>query len=723
MLRSLAGADMPKLQENTFVSLKTPLGPEVLLLESMSGVEGVSRLFHFDLELLSEDHEIEFNKLIGQPVTVTLDLHGAPEPRYLHGHISRFQQLRNRNGLAHYRAELVPWLWFLTQTTDCRIFQDKRVDDIIEQVCKEHGHRDVRSDLESTYPKMDFCVQYRETDFAFLSRLMEHFGISYYFEHAKDKHVLVLVDSLAKFSDCHGQKAARYKEDERVVDLAEDPGVVTDLLLRQEVRPAKFTHRDYNFERSQQTLEAGAKGTLKASHPAYEIYDHPGKFLVRDNGETMAKLRMQALEARHLLIHGTSTCRPFLAGYTFELTDHPRKDVNNKYLLLEVTHDLCAGGYTDEPPHYQNHFSCMPVKDPGMVPLRPARVTPWPRVEGPQTAVVVGESGEEIYTDKHGRIKVQFHWDREGKKDEKSSCWIRVSQGWAGKGFGAIFLPRIGQEVIVDFLEGDPDQPILTGAVYNAQQTPPYELPKDKTKSTIKTNSYKGSGFNEFRFEDKSGSEEIFLHAQKDLNEVVGHDHTTTVSNNQVITVKGHQTISVQGKGQSGTKVAGKEVKGSALDVMGNAVVNASDTASITAPTSITLTCKGSSITLEPGKITMTAGGKATIVLDANALMKANGGGTVFLDANANMNGNGGGTVFLDANAKMHGKGGGTLLLDANAKMNGNGGGTVFLDGTASVTGSEVTAKASGTASLGGAKVAVVGDGTVDIKGGLVKIN
>lgn len=703
---------MPKTQSNTFVSLSTPLGPEVLLLERLSGVEGVSRLFHFEMELLSEDPEIDFSKIVGQPVTVSLDLHGLQAPRHLHGHISRFQQLRNRSGLACYRAELVPWLWFLTQTTDCRIFQNKRVHDIIEQICKDHGHRDIRNDLEGAYAKMEYCVQYRETDFAFVSRLMEHFGISYYFEHKKDKHVLVLVDSLSKFAECPGQKAARYKEDERVVDLLADPGVVTDLRMRQDVRPAKFTYRDYNFERPQQTLEAVSKGTIKVKYPAYEVYDHPGKFLVRDEGEALARLRMQALETTYLLINGTSTCRPFMPGYTFELTGHPRGDANNKHLLLEVNHDISAGGYTDEKPHYENHFSCIPVQDPGMIPLRPARITPWPRVEGPQTAVVVGESGEEIFTDKHGRIKVQFHWDREGKRNEESSCWVRVSQGWAGKGFGAMFLPRVGQEVIVDFLEGDPDQPIVTGAVYNAQQTPPYELPKDKTKSTIKTNSYKGSGFNEFRFEDKAGEEEIFLHAQKDFNETIKNNHTTNVGADQTITVKknlsihvdGHQSISISGKGTGQKDPKGQDVKGSTLNVVGNGVIDASDSISITAPNKITLTCGGSSISMVPGSITLTAGDGASVTLTADAVIK---GGLTHMDGSSTGKVTAPTIEATGTNIKISGS--------ADVKASGSGS-SLTLDANADLAGTKASV-------AGKAATVVSGGASVDITAALIKIN
>lgn len=703
-------------QINSFAAIQTDLGPDVFLLEGLQGVERMSRLFHFELDLLSEHPPIDFGKVVGHAVSIRIDIPALTSPRYLHGHISQISQLRGKDGFSHYRAELVPWLWFLTRTTDCRIYRGS-VTEIIQQVCKDHGHTDIQLDVDDEVKtqKLEYCVQYRESDFSFISRLMEHHGISYYFEHHKDHHVLVLVNQPGKYPSCLGADAAlTYKEDSR------DPGVISDLLLRQEVRSQKAVHRDYNFETPQIVLEVGASGTVQSKHGEYEIYDyHPGRYRERGPGEAMAKKRMQELEGSHRVVRGTSSFRGMESGHQFELTGHTRDDVNAKYVALEVWHSLSVGGYVDEAPAYRNEFVALPVDTP----LRPDQLTPRPVVEGPQTAVVVGEAGEEIYTDAHGRVKVQFHWDRLGKKNEDSSCWVRVSQGWAGKGFGAIFLPRVGQEVIVDFLEGDPDQPILTGAVYNAHQTPPYELPANRTKSTIKTNSYKGSGFNELRFEDKADQEEIFLHAQKDLNEVVGHDHTTTVKNNQVITVTGHQTISVQGQGQSGKKVANKEVKGSALDVTGNAVVNASDKASITAPTSITLTCQGSSLTLEPGKITMTAGGKATIVLDANALMKANGGGSVFLDANAKMNGKSGGTVFLDANAKMNGNGGGTVFLDANAKMNGNGGGTVLLDSNAKVTGNEVTVAASGTASVGGKKVSVGGEATVDIKGGLVKIN
>ena len=714
---------MPKTQANTFVSVSTPLGSDVLLLETLSGVESISRPFHFELGLLSEDPEIDFTKIVGQPITITLDLHGANEPRYLHGHIRSFTQLRNRDGFAHYRAELVPWLWFLTQTTDCRIFQNKSVDEIIEQVCQDLGHRDLRSDLSGSYAKLEYCVQYRETDFAFVSRLMEHFGISYFFEHKKDKHVLVLVDSPAKFPECPGQKKARYKEDDRVTDLLADPGIITDLQLRQEVHSGKISYRDHNFERPPQTLEVAAKGTIKVDYASYEQYDYPGKYLVRDQGESLAKLRMQSLEARHLMISGSSTCRPFLPGYTFELTEHPRPDANTKYLLLSVRHDLCAGGYTKDVATYTNCFVCIPAK----AQLRPERLTPKPRVEGPQTAVVVGESGEEIYTDKHGRIKVQFFWDRQGKQDQESSCWVRVSQGWSGKGWGAMFIPRIGMEVIVDFLEGDPDQPLVTGAVYNAQQTPPYPLPAERSKSTVKTNSYKGDGFNELRFEDKSGSEEIFVHAQKDQNEVILHDHTTDVGNDQTLkvghdqseTVGHNQTVGV-GNDQSITVGHDQTVQidnDQNTSVSGHMMVTISKTLTETVGINYAETV-GMAMELTVGASFAETVGISKNVNIGKSLSESIGA-SHSESIKDNLTVEAGKNIQLTAGKQITEKSGKELTLDAGTKVV-----IVAADEISLKTGSaSIVLKKSGDISISGAKITVKASGDLVLKGSKIAQN
>lgn len=703
---------MLRTQANTFLSIETPLGPHALLLEGMVGVERISRLFHFELDLLSHDHEIPFEKIVGQPVTITLQLASVDQPqRYIHGHVSHFSQLRGKHGYAYYRAQVVPWLWFLTRTTDCRIFQQQKVPEIIEVICADHGFHDIKNSLEGDFETLEYCVQYRESDFAFISRLMEHHGISYYFEHQKDKHVMVLANSTGGYTACPGQKAARYKEDGRVTEPLLGPGVVTDLRLRQEVRPTKVTYRDYNFERPQQSLEVEVPGTVKKDRDdPFEVYDyHPGRYLQRGGGESLAKLRMQELEATHWMANGQSCCRAFLPGYTFDLAGHHRTDANRKYLLVEVRHSATAGGYVDETPHYHNEFACIPAKTL----LRPQKVTPRPIVEGPQTALVVGEDGEEIYTDKegHGRVKIQFHWDREGEKDEESSCWVRVSQGWAGKGFGIFFLPRVGQEVIVDFLEGDPDQPILTGAVYNAHQTPPYPLPAERTKSTIRTNSYKGSGFNELRFEDKGGSEEIFLHAQKDLNEVVGHNHSTTVKVNESSSAGANQSFSA-GANQS-------------LSAGANQSLSAGANQTVTVKKDQTMTVQDGKCTTTVATGSYSVGAKQAVSLSStDATLSAVAKAQVSVQSQ---------TAGVDLKAK-------TLLAgEAESKATLKAPDVWIGDKKITVEGTEIEIKGSAKITLqvggcaikiepsgitiSGTKITSAASGTQEISGALVKIN
>jgi type VI secretion system secreted protein VgrG len=369
--------------------------------------------------------------------------------------------------------------------------------------------------------------------------------------------------------------------------------------------------------------------------------------------------------------------------------------------------------------------------------FRPDIVTPKPRVWGPQTAIVTGPDGEEIHTDLHGRIKVRFHWDRQHPFDDTSSCWVRVAQTWAGPGWGAVVIPRIGMEVVVAFLDGNPDRPLVVGCVYNGANKPPYQLPDEKTKSTFKSQSTPNAdGFNEFRFEDAKGSEEVFLHAQKDLNEKVENNHTLgvgvdqsyDVGQHQTITVGGDQKITVTGSQFVTVKGAPKkgDFKGSATDVTGKYTVHASDLIKMDAPNSITLECPGSSIVLEPGKITMTAGGHATIVLDANVFAKSNGGSTILLDGNACMKANGGGKVLLDANVLAQSNGGSKVVLDGNALMKANGGGKVLLTADALVEANgggkvDLTADAllkGAKAEVNGGNVTIHGDSAVNVDGG-----
>lgn len=542
---------MPPTQENRLIAIDTPLGPNVLLLRGFTGHEAISRLFGFELDLLSIDPEIKFEDIIGQKVTIRVRL-GKEKERFFHGVISRFMQTGSDVGMANYRATMVPALWFLTRTADCRIFQNKKVPDIIQEIFKENGVTDIKTVLKATYEPRDYCVQYRETDFNFVSRLMEQYGIFYFFEHEEKKHTVVLSDDLSAHQPCPEQSKVSWNP-HGSDNLDED--VITSLQWEETFRFGKYAVTDYNFETPSTSLRSEVKTQIDVGgNDKYEIYDYPGEYGKKAEGDGIAKIRMQEEEAQYKLISGSGGARVFTTGYKFTLQDYVRKDVNGDYVLTQVQHVASVGNaYTagaaggGNESDYSNSFICIPAKRP----FRPPQVTPKPMVQGPQTAVVVGKSGEEIWTDKYGRVKIQFHWDRYGKMNESSSCWTRVSQNWAGKNWGAMFIPRIGQEVIVEFLEGDADQPIITGRVYNAEQTVPYALPANQTQSGIKSNSSKGGGgSNEWRFEDKKGSEEIYLHGQKDWtiaiendkNQTVGHDETLSVGNNRTKKVKVDQS-------------------------------------------------------------------------------------------------------------------------------------------------------------------------------------
>ena len=521
---------MALTQDNRLIAIDTPLGSDVLLLRGVSGQEAISRLFSFELDLLSTDPEIKFDQIIGQSVTIRVRLTGDQE-RFFHGIISRFMQTGSDAGLANYRATMVPKLWLLTRTADCRIFQNKTIPDIIQSVMKDNGITDLRTVLTGTYEPRDYCVQYRETDFNFVSRLMEQYGLFYFFEHEETKHTLVLSDDLSAHKPCPDQTDVSWNP-QGGESFEED--VITGLQWEETFRFGKYAVTDYNFETPSTSLMAEvATKTKVGGNDKFEIFDYPGEYGKKAEGDGIATLRMEEEEAQYKVITGSGGVRVFTTGYTFTLQDYMRKDMNGEYLLTQVQHAAsvgntyeageAGGGNQDE---YSNAFTCIPAKTP----FRARQVTPKPMVQGLQTAVVVGKSGEEIWTDEYGRVKVQFHWDRYGEKNEESSCWVRVAQNWAGKKWGAMFIPRIGQEVIVEFVDADPDRPIVTGRVYNAEQTVPYDLPANQTISTVKSYSSKGGeGFNEFRFEDKKGEEQIFLHAQKNMDIKVLNDRFETI--------------------------------------------------------------------------------------------------------------------------------------------------------------------------------------------------
>ena len=546
---------MSLTQTNRQIGIDTPLGEDVLLLRSFQGHEAVSRLFTFDLDLVSEDLSVNYDDIVGKAVTVRLGLSDG-SLRYWNGFVSRFIQAGRDSNVAVYQATIVPWLWFLDQTTDCRIFQNKTAPEIIKQIFQENSYNDVLLRLYGDFVKRDYCVQYRESDFNFVSRLMEEEGIFYFFEHEDGKHTLILGNDPAAHKECPKQPSARY---EGTAGGWQDDDVIMQWLQEQELRPSIYTTMDYNFETPSTSLLSSVNGKGK-----WEVYDFPGEYAKRADGDKLVRVRLQEQQVSQSVARGMSDCRAFSVGYKFKLTDHYRDDLNQEYVLTSLRHSARHNvGYISGPsdfgePAYENSFECIPAKTP----LRPERRTPVPVVQGCQTAVIVGPGGEEIFTDQYGRVKVQFHWDREGKKNENSSCWVRVSYPWAGKGWGGIQVPRIGQEVIVDFLEGDPDRPLITGRTYNAGQMPPWSLPGKMMVSGYKSNSTKGGGgYNEFSFDDTKGTELINIHAQydqqkkvendervdivRDRTEHVGHDEKITIDHDRTEEVKHDEKIKI----------------------------------------------------------------------------------------------------------------------------------------------------------------------------------
>lgn len=510
------------------------------------GHEGLSQVFRFNLDLASSDQKIDFDQVVGQPALLTV--RGIKGTRSVHGIVSLFEQTGKEGKWSLYRAEIVPAIWKLGLRVDCRIFQDKTIPDIIKQVLLDAGltANQFRFALNvGRYKDRTYCVQYGESDLNFISRLMEECGIWYFFEHSDTNHVLVMGDDPSAYATPSGSSSIAYH-------AAATAGVSTDehisfFSYHRQIRCGAVKLRDFDFEKPRLNVTGDAQAK---SDGKLEAYDYLGE--CRDNSERshLAKVRLEEAQAIRQLGAGQSDCCRIIPGYRFTLDQCHRSDLNREYLVVRVTHKgnqqqvlgaETAGNVANEPP-YENRFDCIPSD----IPFRPPSITARPKIQGPQTAIVVGPKGEEVYTDRYGRVKVQFHWDRVGGRDEKSSCWVRVAQVWAGASWGAMFIPRIGQEVLVEFLQGDPHQPIVTGRVYNGDNMPPYALPSEKTKSTIKSNSSTGvGGSNEIRFEDGKGSEEIFIHAQKDKNLIVEHDQTIAVRNDRAESVTHDRTLQV----------------------------------------------------------------------------------------------------------------------------------------------------------------------------------
>jgi type VI secretion system secreted protein VgrG len=615
---------MPLAQQARTLSVSTPLGEDVLLLRSMSASERLGTLFEYELELISEDIDIKYEDLLGRPATVRLRCFDDQE-RFFNGIVNSFSQVGFDGSAAVYNARLVPWTWFLTRTADCRIFQEKTVPDIIKEIFREHGFTDFEESLSGSYRQWIYCVQYRETDFNFISRLMEQEGIYYYFKHEDGKHTLVLADSYSAHSTVSGyEEIPFYPPDETALRERDH---INDWSIVQAVQPGVFAHTDFDFTAPKKNLLAKRSNPKQHEHADLEIYDYPGEYTETGNGETYARVRLEEMHTGYETVRGEGNARGLTTGALFTLTNYPRDDQNREYLIVSTSYELQSDLFGS----FGNNgsgplFQCSLTAIDAQTPFRPRRITPKPMVQGPQTAIVVGKAGEEIWTDKYGRVKVQFHWDRYGKFDENSSCWVRVSHPWAGKKWGFVAIPRIGQEVIVDFLEGDPDQPIITGRVYNRDTMPPYGLPAGAVVSGMKSNSTKGGGgYNEISADDTKGQEKITIHGQHDMNTTVEHDQSTVVHNNrsstvdvddtesvgsnQTIKIGANRSLTVSAKDTESIGGARKTTIGSSdsLTVSSGRTVDIGAALSVTAASSITLTVGGSSIKIEPSEIQVSA--------------------------------------------------------------------------------------------------------------------
>jgi type VI secretion system secreted protein VgrG len=533
------------------VKLTGPFPPGQVMLERLTAREAVGQPFEFELDVLSALPVIDYEAVLGHPVTVELAT-GDAQWRYFNGYVERLAQAGRAGDATRFRLSLRPWLWLLRHRTNSRIFQDKTAVEVIEQIFGEHGFP-FEKKLSGSYKKWEYLVQYRESDFNFVSRLMEQEGLYYFFAHDAQKHTLILADPPNTLPPLDGYAEVplypatgngQHRKRDHLDGWSHSWSVV----------PGAYSSKDFDFKNPKGDLQVVLQAPKPHPYSQFEVYDHPGEYLQRADGEEHVRKQLELHQAPHALVQASGNARGMTAGSVFRVLDFDfggAADVKKKYMILETSYDVVANSYTSGGgAGGQMDCSCSLLALDAQVSFRTPTRTPKPVVSGPQTATVVGKDKEEIWTDKYGRVKVQFHWDREGKMDENSSCWVRVSQAWAGGGWGAIHIPRIGQEVIIDFLEGDPDRPIITGRVYNGDNMPPYDLPAHQTRSGIKSRSSQGGtadNANEIRFEDKKGAEELYLQAERDQKTLVKNDQGITVKKDRTVTVGGNETISVSG--------------------------------------------------------------------------------------------------------------------------------------------------------------------------------
>ncbi len=527
---------------------------EGLLFWKLTGREAMSESFALTLTVLGTDARIDRSKLLGQPVTVTIPTQNLLTSRYINGKITRVAvsavELTGTR-YAVYQLTVEPDLWPMKRDRNLRIFQGQTVPQIVKTLLGEH-QVNVEDKLTGSYRVWDYCVQYQESSLDFISRLMELEGIAYHFRHEADKHTLVLTDAATQYQPFSGYEVIPYHQTPSGGSTDEEG--ISQWALEDSVTPGIYSLDDYDFRKPNAWLFQAQQNPASPKPGSIDVYDWPGRFVDKGHGEFYARIRQERWQVEHQQIQATATAAGIAPGHTFTLTNAPFFSDNGEYLVTAAGYHLEENRYASGEGEtiHRTDFTVIP----SAVVYRPAQSTAWPRTYGPQTAKVVGPKGESIWTDKYGRVKVKFHWDRLAKGDDTSSCWVRVSSAWAGQGYGGVQIPRVGDEVVVDFINGDPDRPIITGRVYNDASMPPWALPAAATQMGFMSRTKDGSvdNANALRFEDKAGAEQVWIQAERNMDTSVKNDESHNVVNNQIITVGANHDTRVQGDHSIGTQ-------------------------------------------------------------------------------------------------------------------------------------------------------------------------
>ena len=594
-------------QDNNIISISTPLGKDVLYLTRFSAQETMSQLFSISASTYTIGQQISLDSLIGQEVCITLksdDVSLIPLPdRYYHGIVSHIECSGSRVTAAgdnedffDYYLTIQPTAAFMKKRSNCRIYQNQSVIEIITDLFGQHGVI-FKDNTTASYPKYEYCVQYQETDLDFVTRLLQLEGIFYYFEHTESGHTLIIADATSAYSKCEEGTVKCYSGSLSVSHVASWQSGLTMV-------NGAFSQKGYDFKQPKKFPSGENSVATMPSQDIYEIYDYVGASEFNNRAKAIADIRLEALQRDKYKFTGQGDCRSFCVGKTFTFSAHEdSRYIGQSFVITSIrsqgNQPNQTGASQSSGDNYRNSFECVSASTP----YRPSTLRSKPLINGVQTAIVTGDPGDEILVDNYGRVKVQFHWDREGQNDSKSSCWIRVSQNWAGNKWGAFFFPRVGQEVLVEFLNGDPDQPIISGAVYNADLMPPYTLPGKKTQSGIKSRSTKGgasSNFNELRFEDEKGKELLFFQAEKDHQLNVKNDQTDTIGNNRRTTIGNDNAVNI---GNNQTVDVGKTLNITA----GTEIVFKTGGATITLKSSGAIDISGTNVTVNGTKIALAA--------------------------------------------------------------------------------------------------------------------